>query len=487
MSGSLSVDSTMSTTGNLVVSGTSNFDSTIVVNDTIKAQDIVVTGNAKVAGDVNLNGRVTFGIKGDGFTFTTSNSTIPNILSFGKGGGSPLPLSSCISGFLTGNPNLNAFQLKDIFQIGTSDPLGTGYLLNGSVLTLQSWSSGSSIDVSGGTGGNGGLLVNYFCGKDIYLGTGTGGTGGGTAGSSVYTGDKFYSRKNVQIGASWQTIDPNVALNIFDITSQGIQLWPSNPSNKLISDNFNQFTLWANGNAHLGKNVQIGFTANTAIQDASTNLNINSTGNDAIKISTWNNVAKVLNINNSNFSSYSPLVIYGDGNAQMGQAIQIGMTNSTMKNIGVNVNISAANTNSAIVVNNGNKDVFRVLKNGETYIGEKKVLSTNTHANAILQVGGKITCQELVVLDPVKWADFVFEKNYKLMPLEEVEKFYKTNKHLKDVPGEKEVKENGISSANMDAILLQKIEELTLYTVELNKQVQLLKKESELLKKSINK
>jgi hypothetical protein len=78
------------------------------------------------------------------------------------------------------------------------------------------------------------------------------------------------------------------------------------------------------------------------------------------------------------------------------------------------------------------------------------------------------------------WADYVFEPKYKLMPLTEVESFIKENKHLPNVPSAKEVVKEGIDMATMDAKLLEKIEELTLYMIEL-------KKENEGLKKRISK
>ena len=85
------------------------------------------------------------------------------------------------------------------------------------------------------------------------------------------------------------------------------------------------------------------------------------------------------------------------------------------------------------------------------------------------------------------WADFVFEKNYKLRPLKEVETFITANKHLPDVPSCKEIKKEGVNVAEMDAILLQKIEELTLYAIEQNKRMEAIEKENALLKEKLNK
>ncbi|WP_430409155.1 hypothetical protein [Kordia sp.] len=74
------------------------------------------------------------------------------------------------------------------------------------------------------------------------------------------------------------------------------------------------------------------------------------------------------------------------------------------------------------------------------------------------------------------WADYVFAKNYKLKPLEEVESFINENGHLPNVPSAEEVESDGLNLGEMDAKLLEKIEELTLYVIELKKEINELKK-----------
>lgn len=76
------------------------------------------------------------------------------------------------------------------------------------------------------------------------------------------------------------------------------------------------------------------------------------------------------------------------------------------------------------------------------------------------------------------WSDFVFKKGYHLISLTELEKYINENGHLPEIPDENYVKENGVELGEMTSKLLQKIEELSLYVIELNKQVELLKKEN---------
>jgi len=86
-----------------------------------------------------------------------------------------------------------------------------------------------------------------------------------------------------------------------------------------------------------------------------------------------------------------------------------------------------------------------------------------------LAVNGNIRAKEIKV--ETGWSDFVFYKEYKLPTLIDVEKYIKENGHLKDIPSAKEVEENGIFLGEMDSKLLQKIEELTLYTIAQEKKL----------------
>jgi hypothetical protein len=75
-------------------------------------------------------------------------------------------------------------------------------------------------------------------------------------------------------------------------------------------------------------------------------------------------------------------------------------------------------------------------------------------------------------------SDFVFDKEYKLLPLNELEKFIVEHKHLPNIPSEKEVQENnGIELGDMNVKLLAKIEELTLYVIELKKENEKIREE----------
>lgn len=91
-----------------------------------------------------------------------------------------------------------------------------------------------------------------------------------------------------------------------------------------------------------------------------------------------------------------------------------------------------------------------------------------------LKVYGKVYCREVEVTLR-QWYDNVFEKNYQLMPLNELDNYITTNKHLPEIPTSDEVLSNGVNVGEMNALLLKKVEELTLYVIELKKENELMK------------
>jgi len=121
----------------------------------------------------------------------------------------------------------------------------------------------------------------------------------------------------------------------------------------------------------------------------------------------------------------------------------------------------------------GNDNVYINMPKENTYL----TIGTNSHSDNgdlyKLTVNGKMRAHAVKVY--TDWADFVFEDTYKLPTLEEVEKYIKENGHLKDIPSATEVEENGIELGEMNKLLLQKIEELTLYVIELRQEVDELK------------
>jgi hypothetical protein len=126
----------------------------------------------------------------------------------------------------------------------------------------------------------------------------------------------------------------------------------------------------------------------------------------------------------------------------------------------------------AIVFGYGNTDYMSIDDQGKVKIGTRS--QTGTHSDAKLAVDGKVVAQSLYITAS-NWADYVFAKGYELPNLYDVEKYYLANKHLPEIPSEKEVIENGIDVGEMNKLLLKKIEELTILMVKQQKEIDLLK------------
>lgn len=94
-----------------------------------------------------------------------------------------------------------------------------------------------------------------------------------------------------------------------------------------------------------------------------------------------------------------------------------------------------------------------------------------------LFVRNGILAKDIAIAPSGSWADFVFQSNYPLKSLDEVEEFVKSHKHLPEVPSANEVETKGYSQHEINKVLLQKIEELTLYIIEQNKQIENLKEQ----------
>lgn len=111
-----------------------------------------------------------------------------------------------------------------------------------------------------------------------------------------------------------------------------------------------------------------------------------------------------------------------------------------------------------------------LLDNGNVGIG-------TTIPDALLTVNGTIHAKEVNIQLTGPLADFVFKPAYNLMSLPKLEQFVKTNSHLPGIPSASEVDQNGISVGEMQNKLLQKIEELTLYVIDQQKQIEELKQQ----------
>jgi hypothetical protein len=109
-----------------------------------------------------------------------------------------------------------------------------------------------------------------------------------------------------------------------------------------------------------------------------------------------------------------------------------------------------------ILKNNQSEEVYKIYSDGKVWATEVNVRAKENFPHP----------------------DYVFESDYKLMAISELEKYITLNKHLPNIPSVKEIENNGYDLGEMNRLLLEKVEELTLYVIGLNKEIEKLKKEN---------
>jgi hypothetical protein len=140
--------------------------------------------------------------------------------------------------------------------------------------------------------------------------------------------------------------------------------------------------------------------------------------------------------------------------------------------MGGNFMIATNGGNTAGKLDFRTKDISRMWidANGNVSIGG----SGKVASGYLLSVVGKVMAEEVRVELNGTWPDYVFANDYQLMKLPELKKYIKANKHLPEIPAAEEMKA-GIEMGKMNKLLMQKVEELTLYVIQLSEAIEELK------------
>jgi hypothetical protein len=145
-----------------------------------------------------------------------------------------------------------------------------------------------------------------------------------------------------------------------------------------------------------------------------------------------------------------------------------------------------------LAANSSQPDIMSVNAQGQLFAttfrmkqlsaSEKPIIITNHLNTKILQLetDGLLRAREVKV-DLEAWPDYVFTKNYRLLSLPEVEIFINQNGHLPNVPSAKTIETEGLSLGEANKILMEKVEEMTLYMIEIQKQMEAMKAELQLI------
>ncbi len=508
----------------VVTTDTIRLDSSSRIVGDIRAMNkLTVMGNARFSGGLQVDNGVLFDTN-NGINFQPATIGNPAVITFGGIlNAGPVTISPCFGAI----PPTTVNKFGNILQVYDNTAAGNTFNTAGSIITIMGATAKSFIDTKGGT--TGGLDINTKCGQDVNICTGnnafvtTGnhleigspvrdvGTALNVNGKTLFSGN---IQANTLSGLGNRIVYADASGNLKVGLSGGIgaagpciagaDSW-YNGGNFSPTDNtigtcdFSDFILKANGIKSIwirtdGKigfgisnpNEKFHFSGGNVRIDGSapgSALTINTTNTGLVSTTTQGgpfgyNILATVNqdltksfvVGNNTGAYYEPFTVYGNGQ------------------VGLNIKPSVAVNGNAFVINDATagKIIFNVKATGQTFIGLLKVQTGNVHANAMLQVGGKIACQELIVLDPVKWADYVFKKDYKLPEWEVTENYFNTYQHLKDVPTTKEVNENGVNVGETQTIFLKKLEEAYLYIGEAKKEIKELRAEVKELKNKLN-
>jgi hypothetical protein len=221
----------------------------------------------------------------------------------------------------------------------------------------------------------------------------------------------------------------------------------------------------------IGNDFQPTLQAGNVYLGSSNELVAFAAGTEKLRISSAGATIKDGNLtidNNSNGGN--PSIYLGSGSLELNRYLQV--TNSADL-----LNSSGLKAGGILVADSytyANPSKNDLVVKGKVGIGTALLTNPN---NYTLAVNGKIGAKDVQVeTSSTTWPDYVFNATYQLPSLQSVEKFIQENKHLENVPSAAEVEENGHSLGEMDKILLKKVEELTLYIIQQQKEIDELKK-----------
>lgn len=346
--------------------------------------------------------------------------------------------------------------------INTNNPIatsiGVGIASPARQLHVQTSQTNGGLRVTQTTTGFSALeLFNSSTGGRNYalVSTGNGNTTEGVGNFGIYdytsSAYRFFINSTGNIGVGTYTIGSKLQVN--GNTAIGYSSSTTAPSNGLC----------VNGN------VGIGTTSPSQKLEVNGNISLtgNGTNGNAAIIGAKTQGYIILNAN-SDANNGSSLVLYGSSSAYYPGCVRFISYQSNGKIVFSNYNGSTW------------PDQMTVLANGNVLIGK------NSQVNALymLDVNGTIRANEIVV--NTTGADFVFSDDYKLLSLKELEESIKENRHLPGIPSADNMQRNGMTLGQTNTLLLQKIEELTLYLIEQNKTIEKMQIENATLKQRIS-
>jgi hypothetical protein len=277
------------------------------------------------------------------------------------------------------------------------------------------------------------------------------------------------------------------------------------PNSVSIGVGAGQFSSGIGNNTFIGQNAGKGQNATTfnsgtynTFMGLESGLS-NSTGNYNAYIGTYAGHSNQTGNGNVAIGHFAGVGSQGSYNTYLGYGARTEENSNGSGNVFIGSHAGFTidpDTSNSLVIGNGEANQLiwgdfgtsRLKLNGKVGIGGTALTyfgnfpttsgSVNSVANYNLFVKGGILTEEIRVSLATTWADYVFSKDYKMPTLPELEKQIQEKGHLPNMPSAQEVKENGIELGEMAKMQQEKIEELTLYIIQINKELQELKAKS---------
>lgn len=417
------------------------------------ARDIVFVGSLTPAVQMIIQGST--GNVGIG---TTTPATL-SVLQVQKNINNPT-----IGSFVNTDPGLSAKALVSVGStaatgstFGSFEYLGAGRTATGLLAADRTMLRGN---------GPGGLMVTAEnVAGNIAFAT------GGTSGNNVRM--QISSDGNIGVGIT----APTNKLHIVDVTgtkTANLQL-STNVLNETIGLSFGTQPGDRTKAAVAGVNTNTGnaggalaFYTNAGASLAE-KMRITSDGNVGIGTTAPENPLQV----STKFAANASGVVYWGNNITAASPSNRGLLSWDIGK--VLIGSPDASTDVAFVTS-GNTERMRILSGGNIGIG-----TTDTKGYK-LAVNGSVIATAVTVKLYNEWADYVFNDDYKLLSLTEVKKYIDKNHHLPDMPSAAQVQKDGLNLGEINTALTRKVEELTLYLIEKNEQLNKQQKEIDLLK-----
>ena len=182
-------------------------------------------------------------------------------------------------------------------------------------------------------------------------------------------------------------------------------------------------------------------------------------------ILTTPSASSALEIQNNNDGSGAYFTLFTGGTDKVG----LTLSSTVSYGLAITSETRGSATPQNIGFNVGGSQRLLIKTNGQIVIGSP---SSTPSPYKLFVTGGILTEKlKVAISGTADWSDYVFADDYKLMPLQLLELYIKENNHLPQIPSAEEMVTNGNDVAETDAMLLAKIEELTLYIIEQQKQI----------------